>query len=736
MRRFLALGLSIALSTSFIYSPSPVLATRTVAHEQQSIVDAIGRDIASMILFANSAASITDKAVDFAAKQESPKTEELNFSLKLDKTGEILNRSVNLVDYVWEPANYAPWAVQIMEKFNLKANNSSDDAVAKSFVESLSNFDSEILAQENTRVSSDLSKNPLDASMHEQAALLCAMFGLRESASCFTDVRLWLNRVSAHLSMAKALRSNGNYSDAGKLAEIAMLCLCKREAQAVATIDKMLAEKNSETMKSWLRALKIRATADYRIADLPIATVVERLEHGRALADSLGSDNLTDQLKKGKRTGPAIDWIRIGMRGIGSVESGHLYAEPAVTAELADFSEELKLYTGKSISTSVAAIPELNLSQSGCLVSEPTPQLQAVSWANLSGFHARHLLDGIFQKYHFEKKVWGVGADADTALVNADKAFSTIRLYPLMKLCIVWGDSKKPDAVLSEQLKKLVLTDPEEVNAEMWHRIKHSVPASFGIPGPYEQWFVPRFLFGTAYDFNNRNFSTDPQLSSAEIEQLVKINPYSAALANVMARAKKHAALTGDDLREAYGSMAEFNLPVMLSIANAYKEDDSKYAESLEKIAKYDTNYYFALGKLYVKHSQTEKALQAYENGVKFGRNAVLMSNGCQWLVNYYYDHGMKGKALALAKDVADVYSHAGLLTLADLYDKMGELALAEAEYAKINERYSAAGELSAFYLRHQSADPRYKAESLKIIKQIYPTGQLKPPLLSSKQEP
>ena len=739
MRKFLSSLLFVVIcglnmSSSWAADITPP----AVSHEQQWIVNSIGKDIAEIVLFAakqDGNKEITLEALTYNTKEAPGNSEQFSYQLQWDKSNAGQTRDFTLVDYLWNPDNYAPWAEQLIKSCKLQAFESAESPL-DSYISGLSNFASETIAQENKRISAALMAHPLDAGMHEQAALLCSLFALRESAACFSDVRPSLNRIATHLAIAKALKGKTPYGTAGKLSEATLMCLCGHEAEGVERIDAMKSDPNQAT-QSWLRALKIRATNDYRIADLKKASVLERLQYGRALADDIGSDYLTDYLQKNKPEGPAIDWLRIGSRGVSSVQSGHIYTEPGVGAELQSFTEDLKLYKSEPIKSSSEANAALSLPAGRCLVFDPTPELQVISWPDVSAFHARHVLDSLFQRYYFEQKMWGVPDQAQEFAEKSDKSFAEIKLYPLYKACRLWVDGKKCDAELTAQLKQLLLDRPEDINSTLWHRILKvsATPTEFA---PVTSWFTPRFLFGTAFDFPARNFDEDPDLTLGELDKLKSVSPYSRLVTYNWAATKyPHESYTSQQLTDAFGSLAEVDINAMHSIAQASKSDPTKYAEQLEKIAKYKPDSYFALGNFYVHQSQPEKAKEAFEAGIRLGRDSVAMSNSCSWLVNYYFDHGEKDKAYKLAESVAAVYSAVGLKTMAKLCERMGKLPEAADYYIKIRDRYDDEGGLCLFYNRHAKENANYKQEGERLLKNIFPAGQIKidPASLTGKPE-
>ncbi len=157
--------------------------------------------------------------------------------------------------------------------------------------------------------------------------------------------------------------------------------------------------------------------------------------------------------------------------------------------------------------------------------------------------------------------------------------------------------------------------------------------------------------------------------------------------------------------------------------ANGDTDDPVKYEEVMKKIAEFNPEDYLHLGYYFVQHKQPEKARKYYEEGRAKAQDAVHVSNESTWLVNYLYDQGEKDKALAIAKDCADVYSMAGLCCLADLYDRMGELAKAEQLYKDADERYQNNPPLVGFYLRHADKNKKYADEAARLLKKDFPAG-------------
>ena len=77
-------------------------------------------------------------------------------------------------------------------------------------------------------VSAALKTNMRDAHAHESAALVVGAFAFRETAGMFSDTRWALNRMTAHLAMAAALRgAEETASIDGALAEVTLYVLTR-----------------------------------------------------------------------------------------------------------------------------------------------------------------------------------------------------------------------------------------------------------------------------------------------------------------------------------------------------------------------------------------------------------------------------------------------------------------------------------------------------------------------------
>ena len=169
---------------------------------------------------------------------------------------------------------------------------------------------------------------------------MIATLALRESAGYFSDPRRLLCRITAHLAWASALRQGGAPSLEAQVAEIAPATLVGRQRVALGEIARLERDTSAgAALQAWLRSLRLRVTGDWRILKDPgQASLLERLEHFRALAWSLDVDHaLAFSRQYGRESVP--DWGRRALaRGV-NVEVGNVFTASATGLELVDLAE-------------------------------------------------------------------------------------------------------------------------------------------------------------------------------------------------------------------------------------------------------------------------------------------------------------------------------------------------------------------------------------------------------------
>lgn len=705
-------------------------------NEQEWIVDSIGRDIAEILGYAkfskDAKEKFSAKDVDFTTKTASLSTNSYEYKLSY-KSADPLEYKFSLQEYAWSPNNYEPLAKQIMTALKLTPSESS--VIPDDFLKNVSKADFSALFIENTRISKALSANPLDASLHEQAALLQGVFNMLEICGIFSDTRAPLDRMTAHLALAKALNKD-KLSNVGKIANIALESMSCRDAVAVALIEEAEKLQMSPVEKSFLRAVKIRSTTNYRYFNDAEKTPIEEYQYGLRLAQSRGIEEAMETISQ-RHGNLSIQWRRILASGPASVQTGHVLQAHMVSAELADFMKSRNAYKNVNEQNLPSYVSELNLPSTRCL----TPVFNAgdfpltvLSWDDVAAFYSRHIANALGEEYLFNAHMYAVKELAEQTKANAKKLFGSIHLMPLVTARFSPEHAEK-DQFLAD-LQKLFINHPELVSAHNWNIMvettnKYAPNAVLVAP---ELWFDPPMPMGTVYYF--RDMLKNCKKNLAELTEWRRLCPYSPMLNTAWAEKKYGPHPTGDQYREAFGPMADFNVESMRWIAWAENANPEKFIPMMEKMAKEDPKLYLELGEYCVVNNRPEQASQFYEKGIKECEDAVHVSNVCDWLIQYRYEHGQKEKAAELAQFAAEVYSARGLTAQARHYERLGKLKEAEETYHKVAERYDSKSELASFYFRYADRDKRYQQEAAVRTKAIFPSGMTKVTRASFAEKP
>ena len=703
-------------------------------NEQEWIVDGVGRDVAEMLLFAKCAkdgkAKLSSSDINFTTKTVNPGTNSYSYKLDCKSPETSIDYAFTLQDYAWSPKNYEPFATQIMSALKLKA--SAPSAIPEDFLKNVAQAEFTSLFKENARISQALSANPLDPSLHEQAAMLQGAFNMLEICGMYSDTRAPLNRMSAHLAMARVLKQE-KLSTVGQIANIALESMSCRDGVAVPMIEEMEKQNLSATERSFLRALKIRGTANYRYYIEAESTPIEENQYGLRFAQTRGIHEAMRAFAR-KHSPLSIHWKRILASGRMSVQIGHMLQAHQTSAEIADFIRDRKAYKNSSDENFPSFVEELNLLPTRCFTGDSNLPLNVLSWDDVANFHSRHIANAIGDEYLFNARMYGVPELAEQTKTNAKKVFGKLHLMPIIQSRFnMEGDEKY--AFLSS-LQGLMVNHPELMTSHNWKTLTTlaaQVAPQVVLVQP-ELWFDPAMPMGTVFYF--REDLSNCKKNLAELTEMKRLMPYLPPLCIQWTEKKYGPHPTAEQYREGFGPLADFDVNSMRMILYAEVGNPEKFLEIGAKIAKEDPSMYSDLGAYCVLHDLPEKAAEYFELALEKDTDAVRVSNISDWLVRYKFDHGQKDKAEELANSAAEVYSARGLLTLAELYERQGKLKEAEDILKKVEDRYEKTVVLLPFYLRNSDKDKRYAQEAGVLTKKFFPDGMKKVTLASFSVAP
>jgi len=263
-------------------------------------------------------------------------------------------------------------------------------------------------------------------------------------------------------------------------------------------------------------------------------------------------------------------------------------------------------------------------------------------------------------------------------------------------------DAEDADWVRTETpaLKELIETHPGWVPEDIWGRfVRDQHPPGFPRP---DTWYTPGLPPGTAYRFQTRvEYIPEVRLASpAEAQRYYDLAPWQYSVAKHLYQVRSGGRPDAAVFKEVLGRFLEYNHRAMQDYAALVKDNPAEYIAVLRHLAEQNPGHYLELGKYLANRHMDKEAVEAYENAIKFQADAVWVSNNCEWLVDYYADHGNVARATEIAKFAAEVYSRTGLETMAFLMERLNKLPEAEDHFQKLAERYNDGRPLSSFYSR------------------------------------
>jgi tetratricopeptide (TPR) repeat protein len=725
----------------FTVRAEPVHLDWAYANEEAWIVGETSRDIVEMIVYARDRSLPPPAALGFSVTADAASAAPPRYTVAVSPSGVTPQKQVLTFEtYIWSPASYEPLAAALIQSLALRPAPASAEGLV---AEALVNPTSRALAQESRRLSQRLEQAMLDAGAHEQAALVLGTLALREASGGFNDPQQELCRMSAHLAVARALRRGGTSPTAGH-AEALLLTLVNRQRDALSRVEMLERGGSTPAWAAFRRALRIRNTRDWRILQAPAkATLLERLEHYRALQQSLGSSQAMAFLET-VQPEPMGDWGRIALQSGATVEQGHVFAATMIPVEMGEALEVRQVLNGKQLAAD-RMIEALNARPSRLVTPEAGGKAapRVIGWGTWARFFHRNVSFGAEASSKFLERSLGLKDDARQLRDSLDQAFSGLDFWPALTL--QWGAPSRgqPQAAgagagaKAEEARHdacargvaLVQSTPELVSPHFWRTLDsqcHEARQGQSLP-PMARWFVRLAPAGTALMELERSvvlmsLRVDPRPLYGALHELAPVHPVF-----LQALAPERVESGFEELATLYGPLADYDLRVMERLAAARRGDPAALRALYEKMAAIEPGKYVDFGHYLVDLGLQDEAAAAYEKAIEKARDRVGLSNSLEWLVGYYCDHARLQRAREVAQLVADVYSASGLATMGYFLERMGRYKEAEEWYEKVVERYGedSRGSLDEFYIRYERrvGDGRFAAAAAAALARVFPAG-------------
>lgn len=706
--------------------------------EEEWMVDFVGRDITEMLTFAalKEKPNYTLSGLTFQTKPVDRVKGIYQYVYKDEPAALEGQYQFTIDNYLWAPQNYTPLANQLLKELKLAPVTVSE--CPKDFIAKLADGDIKVMLLESQRVSEALTKQPLDAGLHEQAAMLIAKLNIEECASTFTEDRPQFARGCAHLSIARAL-TGGKLSLVGELAEVALELMTARDGMVQERLSAMSKKSQDREYLSWVRALQIRSTNDLRIFNEKDHTAVEAGQYVMRMGRERNGDASLEYVME-KISSPQMYFFRVLGVCCESVSAGHTILNKIVGMELQSFLEDYNVFNNKSATSPFEIVDQLNLTPTRAVhqTGEGKPSLKAISWDDMAAFHCRHLLAALSSEYYFYRHMYGVKEMAAKEEESTISKFGHLTKLPLLLA--------EHDYTEREQLVKPILVRcyeleekcPELVTSDSWSMVKRTANrfAPDTVLRKGSDWFNPVIPRGTAfYYYARKEFGGIKD----DLETLTRIRSYCPFHYEInldWARKKYGDYPTAQQYAEAFGKMTEYNTQAQRLVAFGNVDETDEFVKQKLALAEKDPHNYFELANYMATRGKPEEAKTYFEKALAKNDNAVMNANHTEWLVFYYLKKGDKEKAKALAEQAYEVYSERGLDTMAKFYERTGETEKALKIFKEIEERYQDKRGIAAFYIRNADKNAEWKAKAAEMSKETYPDGMKKVTLTDFKNEP
>jgi tetratricopeptide (TPR) repeat protein len=625
---------------------------------------------------------------------------------------------------MWSPAAFTDLARDLVGG----ANDTSADAVDSELLEALTAPRAATLQEQNVRLSAALRAHPRSAALHDRAALLLASLALRESGGLLSDPRPMMSRMTAHLAVAGALQQVSASAER-QLARAALVVLVNRQQDAIARLDAIDSGTAVPSVRALSRALRVRATRDWRLVPDPAAaTFVEQREAVRAAKLAIGDSAALRLLGTVRASESDIDWARVIFHENPKVEAGGMFASLVIPGELAEAAAIRATFPAPPPPGQLAAALNDEPWHGPAHGTEPEA-FWIIDWGPWAAASQRHLAAGIVCVSRHYWDMLGMPDEAKAFENDARRSFGTMRMFAVIEPHLVHHrkDAASFNAALA-RANTLVRQHPELVPDGVLTDLHEQPRLGGAVPElpPNVAWFRPFVPVGTAFEPHRVygvKWSVRP--GDAELAALRAIAPFEMTFMHAaLTRTYGHGQIPPDVLDRTYGAIAPYTLAAAWMHARAaYRTNDEQYLKTVTAIAeRLAPDDYYYVASLLADKGRADVARLAYEHYAQVATDQVTLSNTLWPLALYYLEHGQVREALRVGRRTADVYSATGLVTYASVLEMSGNLRLAAEVWNQAAERYeNFQAHKAAFFVRHPEQDARHERD--RLVAALFPGG-------------
>lgn len=618
----------------------------------------------------------------------------------------------------WNPQSFVAFAV---EAFGRAGARPAASALPDQYGQ-VADLTAVNIVRAGEAVSSALRQNLRSAKAHESAALVLGALGLREAADDLTDVRWALNRMTAHLAMAEALRGKQASSLDGQLATVTFYGLANRTATALQVLDGIRDRAGDARLAAWKRALRLRLTHDWRIATAPAkAFRIEKLEYFRARRKTLRDLRAGQELSELAQSA-APDFTRIVQSFRYGVEDGHQFVNDALGGELREIAEVYRAIHRRDMQAGLPA--EIINVRATRLMTQGQPQV--IPWGAWAEYFQRHLGMYVGEIDYFHRRLLGSPERADRTKAAINAGLGHLNLFPIASARRTKGRGTEADLTYINRAIDLTVRAPELVNYEYWSFLElgaHYEVVKTGMPSL--DWFAPPSA-EVPFDAGFRIRDSLGRLDQPALEALVAEASSDVSLAARSLQPRPNGQRLVAAIVAWLKARAEFDLYAIDAAVNWARTLEEQIDWRRHGCALAVTEC-LDLASLLAHAGDEAGAVKEYERAFRNpGLDAVALSNSSGWLVSYYERNGQMQRAYDLAERSAATGSAQGMITLARLYERRDRLEEALALYERTSNRYHRSNDELAGFLYRQAVvakRPDYLERWRVIERRVFPNG-------------
>lgn len=575
----------------------------------------------------------------------------------------------------WDLESYAP----LLASWKPVAGTAAEGA--PDLVHDLLTPTAKVLQQSNRTVSSRIRSAPSDPVPHEEAAFLLGVFGIRENARCFGDLRPTLCRMTAHLAVAAHLRGGATPSPAGQWARVLYDLHAGRPIKALELAKAIPAEGDSGR---WKRVVEMLITNDWRRdEDLDNPSLAEMIAASRAIRLHRGNQMMLEHAEQHEPLQGIPEWSR-SLAGPGrSVEDGHLAMRSVLGMEFLEIAEVFPI--GEDPEPAKLA-KFLGLDAPARLVAgEDGPKV--ISDADWAAYFRRHFYTVTSDVSRFTILQWG---SMEGAQAWEDAVLPYVKKWPDHDLIepLIATQAARFQSTLKEAAA-FIRRHPEKVPTAAWFDYRFPAldcPPETLMPRQVS-WFRQVSPPGTAHDPKQRiryeGVHGGQWLDT--IKALHKIDPWNSELCYELAEN------TGNNpasVKNAWGAIREYSVRPLKQTLESPSITTEERIETLQTYFAIDPSAGLDLGEILVVAGRPDNAIKAYEGAFENATDRVHVSNTTRWMIHYYKSRGEDAKARAIADHNAEVFSQRGLDSALGLAIVEKDAKRAKKIAKDIHERY------------------------------------------------